>query len=135
MYVIQAHQDWPCCLACRRPVKLQYIFANYMSTKRLCVLLLIALNDHKASGVCSAGQTDPNIYCLFMFMYIQHAQTPTDLNLKHYQYKISNNFLPTYDYGTPLAQSSSSHFFKANQLKAFAITNSRITIHQQIKKH
>ena len=52
MYVIQAHQDWPCCLACRRPVKLQYIFANYMSTKRLCVLLLIALNDHKASGVC-----------------------------------------------------------------------------------
>ena len=73
MYVIQAHQDWPCCLACRRPVKLQYIFANYMSTKRLCVLLLIALNDHKASGECSVGQTDPNIYCLFMFMYIQHA--------------------------------------------------------------
>ena len=49
------------------------IFANYMSTKRLCVLLLIALNDHKASGECSVGQTDPNIYCLFMFMYIQHA--------------------------------------------------------------
>ena len=73
MYLIQAHQDWPCCLACRRPVKLQYIFANYMSTKRLCVLLLIALNDHKASGECRVGQTDPNIYCLFMFMYIQHA--------------------------------------------------------------